>query len=193
MAIDIAYEPTFRDFLAMNRWIARRRWRIVRYLSAVMLSLYLTSPFLFHDLAAEGVLLPYAQSLAVLALPAVVLVVLPANLYLAAKKRWNAAPEIREPRRFAFSEDGIAVEGSTFSGRIAWSHVTGAEFHRGLVILKTNRNMYYLFSEKGFPDETRKEAFLFLVRKKVSPTFGRRSDLGQIKFLEPGRNLDPGA
>jgi len=58
MAIDIAYEPTFRDFLAMNRWITRRRWRIVRYLSAVMLSLYLTSPFLFHDLAAEGVLLP---------------------------------------------------------------------------------------------------------------------------------------
>ena len=130
MAIDIAYEPTFRDFLAMNRWITRRRWRIVRYLSAVMLALYLTSPFLFHDIAAEGVLLPYAQSLAVLVLPAVVLVVLPANLYLAAKKRWNAAPEIREPRRFAFSEDGIAVEGSTFSGRIAWSHVTGAEFHR---------------------------------------------------------------
>jgi len=192
MAIDIAYEPTFRDFLAMNRWITRRRRRMVRYLSAVTLALYLSSPFLFHDIAAEGVLLSYAQSLAVLVLPAAVLIILPVSLYLAAKKRWNAAPEIREPRRFTFSEDGVAVEGSTFSGRVAWSHVTGAESHCGLVILKTNRNMYYLLSEKGFPDETRREAFLFLVRKKVSPTFGRRSVLGRIKFLEPGRNLDSG-
>ncbi len=195
MAIDVAYEPTFRDFLTLNRWIVRRGWRVLRYLSAAMLALFLASPFLFHDLAAEGVLLPYAQSLAVLVLPAVVFVLLPVNLYLASKKRWNAAPEIREPRRFGFSEDGITVEGGTFSGRVSWSHVTGAETHRGLVILKTNQNTYYLFSEKGFPDETRQEAFLFLVRKKVSPSFAMRPDtvLGRIRFLEPGRNLDRGA
>ncbi len=193
MAIDVAYEPTFRDFLSLNRWIVRRRWRVVRYLSLVLIALYLASPFLFHDVAGEGLLLPYAQSLGVLVLPAVFLVVLPANLYLAAKKRWNAAPEIREPRRFAFSEDGIAVEGGTFSGRVAWSHITGAETHRGLVILRTNQNMYYLLSERGFPYEADREAFLSLVRKKVSPTFGRRSVLGRIKFLEPGRNLDRGA
>lgn len=194
MAIDVAYEPNFRDFLALNRWNVRRGWRVLRYPSAAMLALFLASPFLFHDLAAEGVLLPYAQSLPVLVLPAIVFVLLPANLYLAAKKRWNAAPEIREPRRFTFSEDGIAVEGATFSARVAWSHVTGAETHCGLVILKTNRNMCYLFPEKGFPDETRQEAFLFLVRKKVSPSFAMRPDsvLGRIKFLEPDRTLDRG-
>lgn len=193
MVIDVAYEPTFRDFLAMNRWTVRRRWRVLRCLSAVMIALFLASPFLFHDPAAEGLLLSYARSSGVLFLPAVFLVILPANLYLAAKKRWNDAPEIREPRRLAFSEDGIAVAGSTFSGRVAWSHITGAETHRGLVILKTNQNMYYLFSEKGFPDDARREAFLSLVRMKVSPTFGRRSILGRVNFLEPGRNLDRGA
>ncbi len=190
MPLSIAYEPTFRDFLALNRWIVRRKWRVIRYLSALMLAIFLASPFLFHDLAEEGILLPYAQSLAVLVLPAVVLIILPVNLYFAAKKRWNAAPEIREPRRYAFSEEGIAVEAGSFSGRAAWSHVTSAETHRGLVILKTNQNAYYLFSENGIPDDLQRDAFLSLVRRKVSPTFGRSSVLGRIKFLQPRRNLD---
>ncbi len=190
MAVCIAYEPTFRDFLSLNRWIVRRRWRAVRLLAIALLALFLASTPLFHDLEAEGFLLPYAQSLGVLALPALVLVVLPVTLYLAARKRWNAAPEIRELRRFTFSEDGIAVEGQTFSGRVAWSHITGAESHRGLIILRTNQNMYYLFSEGGFPDDACREAFASLVRKKVSPTFGRHSVLGRIKFLEPSRNVD---
>lgn len=192
MAIDVAYEPTFRDFLSLNRWIVRRRWRAVRCLSAVMIALFLVSPLLFRDPAAEGFLSPYARTLAILLLPAAFLAVLPANLFLAARKRWSAAPEIREPRRFVFSEDGLAVTGRTFSGRIAWSHITGAESHRGLFILKTNQNLYYLLSEKGFPDDADRKAFLSLVRRKVSPTFGRSSVLGCVKFLEPARNLDRG-
>ena len=190
MAIEVSYNPTFHDFLALNRWIARRIWRVVRYLSIVAIAFYLASPFVRHDPAREGLMATYARSLAVLVLPAVFLVLIPANLYLAARKRWSAAPDIREPRRFLFSEDGITVEGGTFSGRVAWSHITGAETHRGLVILKTNQNMYYLFSEKGFPDETQRDAFLYLVRKKVSPTFGRNSALGRIKFLGPGGDFD---
>ncbi len=193
MDVCIAYQPTFRDFLSLNRWIVRRRWRTLRGLAIVAIALFLASTPLFHDIEAEGILAPYAQSLAVLVLPAAFLVGLPVALYFAARKRWSAAPEIREPRRFTFSEDGIAVEGRTFSGRVAWAHITGAEAHRGLVILKTNQNMYYLFSESGFPDEADREAFASLVRKKVSPTFGRRSVLGRVKFLEPSRNVDRGA
>ncbi len=193
MAVSIAYDPTFRDFLSLNRWIVRRRWRAVRLLAIVMLAFFAASTPLFHDLEAEGYFLPYAQSLAILALPALALVGLPLTLYFAARKRWNTAPEIREPRRFTFSEEGIAVEGQTFSGRVAWTHITGAESHRGLIILKTNQNMYYLFSERGFPDEADHDAFASLVRKKVSPTFGRRSVLGRVKFLEPLRNVDRGA
>lgn len=189
MTIEVSYNPTFHDFLALNRWIARRIWRVLRYLSIVVIAFFLASPLLSHDPGREGLLTTYVRSLAVLIIPAVFLVLIPANLYLAARKRWSAAAEIREPRRFLFSEDGITVEGGTFSGRVAWSHITGAETHRGLVILKTNQNMYYLFSEKGFPDETQRDAFLFLVRKKVSPTFGRNSALGRIKFLDPGGNF----
>lgn len=192
MAIDVTYEPTFRDFLSLNRWILRRRWRAVRYLSAVAIALFLVSPLLFRDVASEGFLLPDARSLAILVLPAAFLVVLPVNLYLAARKRWKTAPEIREPRRFVFSEDGVAVTGRTFSGRVAWSHITGAESHCGLFILKTNQNLYYLLSERGFPDDADRKAFLSLVRRKVSPTFGRSSVLGRVKFLEPARNLDRG-
>ena len=190
MAVCIAYQPTFRDFLALNRRIVRRRWRLVQLLSTIPLALYLASPWLFHDPGDEGILLPYAQSLAVLALPACFLVALPLVLHAAVRKRWNAAPEIREPRRFTFSDDGIVVEGSTFSGRIGWSHIVGAESHRGLVMLKTRQNMYYLFSERAFPDEDQRDAFASLVRKKVSPTFGRSSGLGRVKFLEPSRNVD---
>jgi hypothetical protein len=192
MSIDVAYDPTFRDFLSLNRWIVRRRWRAVRCLSAFMIALFLVSPLLFRDLAAEGFLSPYARSLAILVFPAAFLAVLPAILFLATRKRWRAAPEIREPRRFVFSEDGLAVTGRTFSGRVAWSHITGAESHRGLFILRTNQNLYYLLSEKGFPDEADRKAFMALVRRKVSPTFGRCSALGRVKFLEPARNLDRG-
>ena len=193
MAIEAAYVPTFHDFLAVNRWIVRRKWRALRYLSAVMAAVFLASPFLFHNLGSEGLLLPYAQSLAILFLPAAVLALLPVNLYIAAKKRWNAAPEIREPRRYAFSEEGIAIKAETFSGRVAWSHITGAGSLRGLYLLKTNQNQFYLLSERGFPCESDREAFLALVRMKVSPTFGRSSVLGRIKFLEPCRNLGRGA
>ncbi len=185
MAVCIAYTPSFHDFLALNRWIARRRWRLVQILSVAPIALYLGSPWLFHDTGAEGILLPYAQSLAVLALPAFFLLGLPLILYFAVKKRWNTAPEIREARRFTFSEDGIVVEGGTFAGRVAWSHIRGAETHRGLVILKTQQGAYYLFPERAFPDEDRRDAFAALVRKKVSPAFGRRSALGRVAFLEP--------
>ncbi len=190
MDLCIAYEPTFRDFLSLNRWIVRRRWRAVRLLAIVLLGIFLAGAPLFHDLEAEGFLLPYAQSLAVLALPALVVAGLPVALYVAVKKRWNAAPEIREPRRFTFTEGGVVVEGGTFSGRVAWSHIIGAETHRGLVILKTNQGTYYLFSERAFPDADRREEFATLVRKKVSPTFGRSSVLGRVKFLETSRNVD---
>ncbi len=193
MAVCIAYEPTFRDFLSLNRWIVRRQWRVIRILAIVMFALFLASTPLFHDLDAEGLLVPYGQSLGVLVLPAILLVGVPAILYVAVRNRWNAAPEIREPRRFTFSEDGIDVAGVTFSGRAAWSHVTAAGTHRGLVFLKTNQNAYYLFSEKSFPDEAARDTFVSLVRKKVSPAFGRRSVLGRIKFLEPSRNVDRGA
>lgn len=193
MAIEVSYEPTFRDFLAMNRRSARRLWRAVRCLSVVMIAFYLAAPFLLHGPTTDNLHLTYSRSLAILILPAVFFILVPANLYLAAKKRWNAVPEIREPRRFVFSEDGITVEGGAFSGRVAWSHVTGADAHRGLVILKTDRNVSYLFSERGFPDDARREAFLSLVRRKVSPTFGRSPTLGRIRFLEPGRNLDRNA
>ncbi len=190
MDVCIAYEPTFRDFFALNRWIVRRPWRLLRSLSLVLVALYFASPWLFHDTEAEGILRPYAQSLAVLAVPAFFLAGLPLILYTSARKRWNAAPDIREPRRFTFSEDGIVVEGTTFSGRVAWSHIRGAESHRGLIILKTHQNLYYLFTERAFPDEDRLEEFASLVRKKVSPTFGRRSGLGRVKFLETTRNVD---
>ncbi len=190
MAISIAYEPTFRDYLFLNRWTIRRRWLLLRYLSLALLALFLASPFLFHDLGAEGFLPSYGRSLFVFVLSAVVFAVIPANLYVAARKRWKAAPEIREPRRFTFSDDGIVVEGQTFGGRAAWSHIVGAGSYRGLIILKTNQGLYYLFPERAFPDEDQREAFLSLVRKKVSPTFGRRSVLGQVKFLEPSRNVD---
>lgn len=190
MAIDVAYEPTFRDFLSLNRWVARRRWQAMRRLSAVAIALFLVSPLLFRDLAAEGFLLPYARTLAILLFPAAVLGLLPASRFLAARKRWNGAPENREPRRFVFSEDGVAVKGRTFCGRVPWSHIIAAESHRGLFILKTNRSQYYLLSEKGFPDDADRKAFLSLVRRKVSPTFGRDSALGRVKFLEPARNLD---
>lgn len=190
MAIEVAYQPTFRDFLSLNRWIVRRTWRPFRILSIGLIAVYVAGPFLFHDLGAEGLLRPYVQSLALLILPAVILVVLPAKLHLEAKRQWNAAPEIREPRRFVFSEDGILVEGASFSGRVAWSHITAAATHRGLVLLKTNQNLYYLLSESGFTDDDRRQAFASLVRKKVSPAFGRHSLSvpGRIRFLEAGGN-----
>ncbi len=193
MAVIAAYEPTFRDFLSLNRWIARRRWRLVRTLSVLLIALYAASPALFHDLGAEGILLPYLQTLVVFAVPAAFLAGLPLALYLAAKKRWNTAPEIREPRRFTFSEDGIVVEGRTFSGRVGWPHIAGAESHRGLVILKTRQGIYFILRERCFTDEDQREAFASLVRKKVSPAFGRSSILGRVKFREPDRNVDRGA
>lgn len=190
MVIEVAYEPTFRDFLSLNLWIARRRRRAVRYLSAAIVAVFLVSPLLFRDLAAEGLLLPFARSLEILAFPAALLALLPATLFFAARKRWSDAPEVRELRRFVFSEDGVAVGGLTFSERIAWSHITAAESYRGLFILKTNRNVYHLLSEKGLRDDGDRKAFLALVRRKVSPTFGRSSALGRVKFLEPARTLD---
>src|SRR5262245_24029188 len=121
--ISVSVTPTFREYLRLNFWLTFRKAWLLLVLGALGLAWFLASPLLFQG---DAVATKYLHGLPMLTLPALAFVLVPALTWGAARQRWNAAAEIREPRTYTFSDDGVRVAAQTFEGFTAWSNIAGA-------------------------------------------------------------------
>jgi len=161
------YQPTLDDYLALNHYAMLRRSRILLLIAGVTVVLFLLSPLTarLHP-EAKSILEIYRSNLSILCLLAVFAIV-PAVTRLAAKKRWNAAAELREAKTFEIDESGLRVTARSFSGFLEWQLITHAEFWRGYFLLQTGQNQFYYFPASATSD---RKSLVELVSRKVIHT-----------------------
>src|SRR5262249_58755221 len=115
----------------------------------------------------DAVATKYLYGPPMLTLPALAFVLVPALAWGAARKRWNAAAEIREPRTYTFSEDGVRVAAQTFESFTAWSSIAGAARVGEQVVLATPQQQFYLVPVRAFGDGEALGRFRRLIAAKV--------------------------
>jgi hypothetical protein len=108
----------------------------------------------------------YLSNLWVLVLPGIVCFLFLA-LYFSVRQRWQVAGEIREPRRYLFSEKGIEAVGETFHGSFAWSHIVGIERTRSVIGLGTAQKQYSLIPTNSFTAPQELAQFETLLQDQV--------------------------
>jgi hypothetical protein len=169
--IRFRYQPTFKDWFTFNRIVGFRHFRFLIGLSLLLLILFLLYPFALmvtgHD--EVGIMGGYRQSVGLLVIPVVVCFLLIAT-YLAVRKRWRAAEEVREARDYEIDENGVRVTGITLSGFLEWRHFTRAELKKGYFLLKTAQNQFHYFPAAVVPDQ---QALGDLLARKVAKNAGK--------------------
>ena len=146
------YNPSFKDYVALNRHVIWPRFRM----PAIFLGLFFTA-YCFHPLALRMLGRRDASSDEPLSGaplfigPVVVLMI--AHFWRSnMKKSWDRASELRAERDYEISEKGINVVGPSFSGFIEWQYIERAERTGGYFFLKTYQNLYYYFPESAIAE-----------------------------------------
>jgi hypothetical protein len=165
--ITVTVTPTRSDFVNFNLRYGLRRARALMFIGGFWLLAatcvafaVVTGPFLQPGAGGYAALVP------MLAMPIAVFVLLPVSTCLAARRRWHGAAELREPRRYTFTGEGIQVTGETFAAFVAWSHITTAGLSAEQVFLGTQQNLFYLIPLRAFSDG-QLESFRTLVAERV--------------------------
>jgi hypothetical protein len=164
--IRFRYQPTFEDWLALNRIVGFRHFWFLIWLSLLMLGLFVLSPFALiaaghHEV---GSVEAYRQSAGLLLVPMVLCFILIAT-YLGIRKRWRDAGELREAREYVIDDNGVRVTCETQSGFQEWRHFTRASIKNGYFVLGTAQKQYHYFPAAVVPDQ---RALSDLLARKVS-------------------------
>jgi len=165
--IKFRYAPTFKDYLALNRLVVFGRLRSLMVIAAVLCVLFLVQPFVNigsdHD---RGVWEVYRSSLALLILPGLVGVLVGVT-FVAARKRWKTAEELRVEREYEIDETGVRVNSPTVAGFLDWRHIVEAKQQGGYFLLRTAQFQYYYFPAAVVPD---RRELVRLIAGKVAGT-----------------------
>ena len=165
-AIRISTTPTFGAYLRFVVWAALRPVRFLVPFAIIALVCFLLAPVI--PLEQQGAVARYRASLAWLILPGIVFVLLPLSSYFGARRRWQSAAELRAPRGYVFSDEGVDVTADSFNSHVAWKHVVTADKQRDQVLLGTAQNQFYLVPLDDFESKEQLDRFLGLVKSKVA-------------------------
>lgn len=165
--IRFRYQPTFKDYVALNRFVMWRQLRYLIIIAGLLVVLFALLPVTLGSLgSSRSTWEIYRSSLTVLILPGLVMFLL-ISTYFAVRKRWNAAEELRIDREYEIDDTGVRVTGTSLSGFMEWRHFTQADRQGGFYFLKTAQNQFYYFPESIVPD---REALNELIAGRVLET-----------------------
>jgi hypothetical protein len=165
-SIRISTTPTFSAYARFVMWAAFRQCRFLVPFAILALICFLLAPVI--PLERQGAMARYRASLSGLILPGMVFVLLPLSSYYAARKRWQNATELRAPRTYVFSDEGVDIAAQSFNSHVAWKHVVTADQHRDQILLGTAQKQFYLVLVDDFESQEQFDRFLELVRSKVA-------------------------
>lgn len=158
------YEPTFKEFWALNRYVLFRGYRALLIpFGIILLVVFITSPFVHQPNETKETMEIYRSNLPMLILPGL-LVFLTVVQYWSARKRWNGAKQVRAARDYVIDDNGIHVSGDGFAGNMEWAYLKSADFKAGLLFLKSDPNLFYYFPPSIVPN---KKTLIDLVSNKV--------------------------
>jgi hypothetical protein len=163
--VTVTVTLTRAEVVGFNMRFALSRSRLLFYggiwLAMVLYALY-GIPMLAPGRANSD-----ASTFAAVVTTAAMLVCIPLGTYIGARRRWDRAPELREPRQYTFTSGGIQVTGETFAGFVAWSHIVRAGRVAGLFYLGTNQNQFHVIPVSAFGSDEELERFRRLVAEHV--------------------------
>jgi hypothetical protein len=142
-----SYKPTFDDYWRFNRYFILRSFRPLMPVVYLMLGFYLLAPLWQAPEYRMTVAETYFGWLPLLILPGLLALGLLVG-YLASRRRWEHAPEVRLEREYEIDERGIRVRGDGMDGFLEWKYLTLAESRDGLFFIKTGQNQFYYFPSK---------------------------------------------
>jgi hypothetical protein len=102
--IRFRYQPTFKDYVALNRFVMWRQLRYLIIIAGLLVVLFALLPVTLGSLgSSRSTWEIYRSSLTVLILPGIVMFLL-ISTYFAVRKRWNAAEELRIDREYEIDD-----------------------------------------------------------------------------------------
>jgi hypothetical protein len=162
------YEPKFEDYLFLNRHVQGPFIRLFFTLAIGVIALTVALPFLAAAMGNKDIDWPsFWRAMIPLLVIALSLPLIFVLIRYTARKRWNAAEELRVPRDYEISEEGIQMSGGSISGKMEWRHITQAELADGFVLLKTAQNQFYYFPTARVQNP---DALLALISRHVTKT-----------------------
>ena len=163
----VEVKPIFADYLRLNLHVIFRRLRVVAGLAVFsLLGFLLGLPWMPFE-GNPDLLTRYRGGLPLLILPGIVFILLPLSVYWDARRRWKSADELREVRRYQFTESDIEVLGTTFSGRTDWKNIIRAERAGPLILLVTSQQAFYIIPIRAFPNTSEAEKFRRWLKEKI--------------------------
>jgi hypothetical protein len=164
---EFRYEPKFEDYLFLNRHVQRPHLRRSAVIVVVIIAVLVAINFLpGRNAEADN------SNFWLTVLPLFIVVPLVIGAFVfgigrAARKRWDAAEELRVPRDYEISEEGVRMMGGSISLFLEWRYFIQAELANGFVLLKTAQNQYQYFPSSAVQDF---DAFQKLVSRHVKVT-----------------------
>lgn len=156
----IVYSPTFPDYWSLNVHVLRKRFRAIILIAAVLLGLFLIFPLMPNPAGEErGLMEIYIGCLGLLVLPGIVGFTF-AMTYLATKKRWLSAWELREKREYDFDDAGIRVKSESMDSFTDWKIFTESVVTKKFVLLATAQQQFHYFTVAAVPDLPRLQELL---------------------------------
>jgi len=135
--------PQLRDFVRFQAYHSIRQVKLLFIIAVFLLVVFACAPFMPYQKSTTA-LEAYRSSVGVLILPAIVFLLLPATIWFSSYRRWQSAPEVREPRQYTFSDRGIEVKAATFSSKFDWTNIREAPVVKGLLLLITAQRAAYI-------------------------------------------------
>ena len=165
LSIRISFVPAYGDYRRFVFWAVFRRLRISLFVVVAALALLIgVTAFRVYK---EGAAIDRSTIL-IVAWVALVLVIIPFSYLRTARKRWLKSLELRLPRTYVFSDAGIESSTVTSQARLTWAYIVKARKLKGLVMLGTGQQAYFLIPVAAFESPQSYEQFLVLVREKVA-------------------------
>lgn len=160
--IRVAFTPTFSEYARLMWWVRTRPPIIALFIVAAALAAMMATGSTY----SRGMPPWVGPALVAGFFAAVWLYSMYRSLPRKDRMQWDATPELRSPREFIFSADGIAIRTPEANSDFGWSYISDARRTGDLLLLGTRLRLYYPIPVRAFSpgDVPRFEA---LVREKV--------------------------
>lgn len=94
---------------------------------------------------------------------------LPVFVYFSAKKHYKKIPQMREPKTYEFTEEGIKLTGETVKLEMAWTNIDKAIKRKNdFIVFSSNSRNFFCLPKTDFADEYNITLFESLVKSKVA-------------------------
>lgn len=165
--ISFKYHPKFAGYLALNRHVYWKTFRMFVFFGVLGILAYLASPLAQQVITGGWSQVNWGETaihalLVLLPIPVII-----GLLYFGVWKAWNRSEELRSGRDYEVGEEGIRVSGASFDGFLGWRYFDYAEESGEYFFLKTTQRAYHYFPVSAVPDRSE---FVALLKDKIPKT-----------------------